>query len=172
MAARTVREIADEFWARVDRTTTPDGCWPWTGPPDIYGYGQVNYPGISSHPLKPHRVAWELTYGPIPDGKHVLHSCDNPICARPDHLFLGDQAANNADRQAKGRTPAGDRHYKVKLTDTQIEAMRAEYDANPGYGKKAALARKYGISQPHGSRLLNGIRRKEVTVSKTKSTEI
>jgi hypothetical protein len=177
--ARTVQDIADRFWARVDRTS-PDGCWPWTGPPGDQGYGQIQCRGISMLPLYTHRVAWELTHGPISEGKHVLHTCDNAICARPDHLFLGDQVANNADRQAKGRTASGDRngartkreansfvknhgsglkgesHPMADLSDVQVAALRAEYAADPVRGKQAALARKYNISQAHVGRLLEG----------------
>lgn len=53
-----------------------------------------------------HRVAWELTYGPIPNGLRVLHTCDNPRCVNPGHLMLGTQSDNIADSMRKGRFTA------------------------------------------------------------------
>jgi HNH endonuclease len=50
-----------------------------------------------------HRLVWEYTYGPIPEGFQVLHHCDNPPCCNPEHLFLGTSLDNNRDRDAKGR---------------------------------------------------------------------
>lgn len=68
------------------------------------GYGdfsvgsKANYKNVAAH-----RVAYELTYGPIPEGLSVLHHCDNPACPRPDHLFTGTQLDNMRDMIAKGR---------------------------------------------------------------------
>ena len=75
-------------------------CWEWTGAIDTHGYGVVK---VDGKVRKVPRVAWELAYGPIPAGLHVCHSCDNPPCARPDHLLLGSQRANIQDMLAKGR---------------------------------------------------------------------
>lgn len=83
------------FWAKVDRRG-PDECWEWTTGRERYGYGH-SVLGTAS------RVAWELTNGPIPDGQRVLHSCDNPPCCNPRHLFLGTQLDNVRDMMAKGR---------------------------------------------------------------------
>jgi len=83
------------------------GCIEWTGPKKR-GYGLI---GVDKKTVNTHRLAWELANGPIPDGLHVLHHCDNPPCCQtkptpgyPDgHLFLGTPAQNAADMIAKGR---------------------------------------------------------------------
>ena len=99
------QSIAERFWTKVDRSGGPDACWPWMGHRTRQGYGQVKILGKST---PAHRVAWELTNGPIPLGDHfgttcACHRCDNPPCCNPAHLFLGTMADNVADRDAKGR---------------------------------------------------------------------
>jgi len=88
--------VGERLWARVDQG--PD-CWVWLGAKRRRGYGQLH---IGNQWLSTHRLAWELTYGPIPAGLFVCHHCDNPPCCRPDHLFLGTAADNNRDTKAKG----------------------------------------------------------------------
>jgi len=88
--------LAERLWSKVTKTET---CWTWTGARNRKGYGEI---GAKGRVQKAHRIAWELTYGPIPEGLDVLHHCDNPPCCRPDHLFLGTDADNMADMMAKG----------------------------------------------------------------------
>lgn len=74
----------DRFWARVDRTAGPNGCWLWLGPKLPRGYGLLS---VNYRRLYAHRYAYELTVGPIPDGMHIDHFvCDNPPCVNPAHL--------------------------------------------------------------------------------------
>lgn len=80
---------------------TPE-CWLWTASKDKHGYGKLSR-SRKDGPILASRASWEINVGPIPGGLHVLHSCDNPSCVRPDHLFLGDAAANMIDKKNKGR---------------------------------------------------------------------
>lgn len=71
----------DLFWARVDTTSHPGGCWLWQGAVDNNGYGVLVHQGVH---WRAHRAAWALTHGPLPTHVHLLHGCDNPPCCRPD----------------------------------------------------------------------------------------
>lgn len=68
---------------------------------DDKGYGRIQR---RQKELKAHRVSWEQTFGPIPEGLCVLHKCDNRKCVNPDHLWLGTRSDNNKDRMLKGRS--------------------------------------------------------------------
>lgn len=98
------------FWAKVNRSgpTVPhipgiSNCWLWTGKPMNHGYGSMKAGGRT---ILAHRLSWVLTNGAIPEGLCVLHRCDVRLCIRPDHLWIGTKAQNNADMMAKGRQVA------------------------------------------------------------------
>lgn len=99
----------DLFWSKVNKTET---CWEWTGSLGTSGYGQIGRKNIyGRRPIGTHRHSWLLHFGKIPDGLNVCHKCDNRICVRPDHLFLGTDKENLDDMRAKGR---GFTPFKVK----------------------------------------------------------
>jgi hypothetical protein len=88
-----------EFWSFVDRRSA-DACWHWTGRKTTRGYGQIQGEGSWTGA---HRRAYSLTKGEIPDGHYVCHTCDNPPCCNPAHLFIGTPQDNVDDMIAKGR---------------------------------------------------------------------
>ena len=147
-----MRTTAERFWSKVGPETDA-GCRLWEAGVLKDGYGSFFYKGATA---LAHRVAWELTNGPIPAGMHVLHRCDTPPCVNPDHLFLGTNADNMADKVRKGRTPhvRGERNGGSKLTKEQVLSIRSEYHA--GNVTQRRLAAKYGISNQQVSRIICG----------------
>lgn len=99
----------------------PNGCREWIGSLNHAGYGQVSHQGA---PKPAHRVAYELTRGPIPKGLFVCHKCDNPKCIKVDHLFLGTNADNMRDARSKRRMRHGDQHRDTVFTSGQVADMR------------------------------------------------
>jgi hypothetical protein len=92
------------LWSKVN-VAGPADCWPWLGRRRIIGgYGQLV---VDGRPVLAHRLAWTLANGPIPTGLFVCHSCDNPPCCNPRHLWVGTNADNVRDAMRKGRLGAG-----------------------------------------------------------------
>lgn len=145
------RPLADRFWEKVDKSG--GGCWLWTGTVTDRGYGSVNTGGKHGPSRGAHRVAWELTHGPIPKGMVVCHSCDNPPCVRPDHLFLGSQRANLRDASAKKRTMRGEDHVFHRLTEADVMDIRTRHADGTS---QADLAREYGLNHQHVSSIVGG----------------
>jgi hypothetical protein len=116
------------------------GCWPWQNSRDTSGYGLFL---LNRKQCKAHRVSYEMYVGPIPDGLHVLHSCDNPRCVNPDHLSVGTNLENMQDRERKGRgvRQFGEKHHNSKLTTSEAKAIRADQR------KQRDIAAEYGVSQ-------------------------
>lgn len=162
------RQSLEDRFRRIGWATTAGGCWEWKGSRNGRGYGQVSSGrrSASGHmqPMLAPRASWEIHRGPIPPGMAICHTCDNPPCVNPEHLFLGTRRDNNADMARKRRSLNGERSPQSKLTDSQVDAIRERYAA--GGVSQEALAAEYGISRSYVSMLARRVSRKHRTYPK------
>jgi len=144
--------ISQRFWLKVNKTSN---YWLWEGSKQSDGYGLFRLRGVQ---YRAHRVAWELTYGPIPRGMEICHHCDNPSCVRPDHLFQGTQKDNIQDAIIKGRLnpkhccqPTGENNGRAILTAIQVNKIREIYTHKGArYSRSITqrkLAHQFGVSR-------------------------
>lgn len=160
--------IEIRFWNKV-RKERGKGCWNWTAGTFSDGYGGFGAYGET----RSHRVSWVLHFGSIPIGLQVLHSCDNPLCVRPSHLFLGTTQDNTQDRCNKGRSAFGYRngaytkpeevrrgevHGMAKLTDELVREIRETYIPRHPIHGQAAIARRLGVNRSTIERVISGFR--------------
>lgn len=89
------------FYLQVEKSN--DGCWRWKGHLTRAGYGNFF---LNGHSVVASRASWILHFGD-PGELQVCHTCDNPSCVKPDHLFLGTQTDNLRDMADKKRGNAG-----------------------------------------------------------------
>ena len=145
--SKIVASLLSRFWSRVSKGEG-EGCWEWTGSVDRDGYGQI----VSGSPTsgtfrqhRAHRLSWQLVHGPISSDEWVLHLCDNPCCVRPDHLILGDHVENVKHMHERGRTTAGSKNPRSKLTEEIVTRMRIAVAGGVSY---TSLTERYGVSSP------------------------
>lgn len=137
------------FWSKISVKSDTE-CWEWQGKLSPYGKFRIGKKMLYSH-----RVTWEIVNGTIPQEMHVLHSCDNPACCNPNHLFLGSHLDNMRDKVTKNRQhiPKGEMNGFHKLSNQQIEDIRLRYAMRDILQKE--LAQQYGVSRQHISAIIN-----------------
>lgn len=170
-------ELAADDWANLPERVTrrlsreASGCWNWTGPNSLNGRGR-GMVSVGGKPMLHHRAVWTLLRGAIPEGAFLCHHCDNPRCANPAHIYIGDHKSNVRDMWARGRHwtqqqperarelgvvggrmnnwAGGSRNPKAKLSPAQAE----EIAASTGSSRKVGLA--YGVNATTVQRIRNG----------------
>lgn len=167
--------VEERFWNLVDSFgKTSDECWPWTGGRwnNEYGVFKMYYNGEWKR-YKAHRVAYRLHYGV--DLEHLgCHTCDNPWCVNPYHIFDGTNADNLADMKNKGRAASGERSGRItkpertargersgnaKLSEDDIRTIRREYRRVPVGHRNPSLSvlvSRFGIDRTHVHAIATG----------------
>ncbi len=121
-----MNKMAARLEGKVERLPW-SGCWIWMGSLTGNEYGKLRVG--HSKDFTTHKMSWVVHYGPVPDGKCVLHTCDIRSCINPNHLWLGTKAENSQDMVSKGRhkCPARDRTHCPK---------GHEYSGNNSQGRR------------------------------------
>lgn len=140
---RDYLQLVSPFWSNVHISEAND-CWEWTRSLFAGGYGRVTSKGKVTGA---HRIAYELVYGPIPQGLQVLHSCDNRKCCNPRHLSVGTNLDNVKDKVSRGRQTSGSRNGMSKLTEEQVGRIIVDSRT------QLQIATEYGISQSMVSKI-------------------
>lgn len=136
----------DRFWSKIDKTPGqgPKGdCWEWTTYRVGDGYGSF---WVDKQNVRSSRVAYFLHFKTWPGESLVCHSCDNPPCCNPAHLFLGTHKDNARDCHNKGRHPImrGSGHASSRLNEESVSAMRHSYATEDiSYSD---IAKQYGVA--------------------------
>lgn len=138
------------FWRKVDRESTPEGCWPWKGKGNAEGRGRMTFRGTIDYA---YRWSVLITRGEIPEGSVVRHQCPgggNPSCCRPDHLSVeGGQRENNRDTAEQGR------HRSAVLDMARARRIRERYAATDRPLQRE-LAQEYGVTPSAISEVVRG----------------
>lgn len=134
------------FWSKVDKSGGAAACWLRDGAVTRNGYGKFSR-------TTAHRFAWQSANGAIPKGLNICHTCDNPPCVNPAHLWLGTTAQNVADKIAKGRQLRGESITTAKLCAAQVTNIRERL----AHGETCdSLALDFGCSDVQISNIARG----------------
>lgn len=138
------------FLRSVPQGLHPNACWPWLGNCFRNGYGRFCFNYAS---YRASRIAYLLHYGCDPSDLLILHSCDNPSCVNPIHIYAGTPDDNMHDKMSRGRHRAGkgprpasqgSRHGRAKLTEEQVHDIRKRCTRGES---DTSLSQRYGVSR-------------------------
>lgn len=130
--------VKERFFKKIMKT---ESCWEWTGNRTVAGYGTLSVRKVQNYA---HRLSWEFLNGKIPEKMCICHTCDNPGCVNPEHLFLGTKKDNSDDMVSKKRNKFGSLCAASKLNEYQATEVRRLYSLG-GFTYKY-LSKRFGVS--------------------------
>lgn len=133
----------ERFWNKVDKS---GNCWLWTACTNKYGYGIFQY---QHRGYQASRFVWMIVNGEIPAGMFVCHTCDNPKCVKPNHLFLGTPKDNAQDMFRKKRNIVAGR----RLSEDAVREIRNLHATTNM--TQAQIAARFGVRQTQVSHIVN-----------------
>lgn len=133
MALKPSRPVVERFQEKITKTGS---CWVWNACRNANGYGLINVEGKSTIAS---RLSYHIHKGEVPLHLDVLHTCDNPPCVNPDHLYLGTASENMKDAYRRNR-----RKPSRKLTQEQVNWIRANYDGK--WGSATIIAKRFNVT--------------------------
>ncbi len=145
-------EEIEKFNKKTVKGQNEDDCWGWLGAKGSNGYSIFK---IKYERFRAGRVSYFLENGIDPKEFDVCHTCDNPICCNPGHLFLGTRTENMQDAANKNRTTKGSKNKRAKLTEKDIPII-IDLHKNKKINQYK-LAKMYGVNQPTINRVVNRV---------------
>lgn len=145
------------FWSKI--RPTPSGCWEWMGGKSQSGYGRFKIGDVMVHP---HRLAFEMAFGPVPEGRECCHTCPTKGCVNPLHIYAGTRRDNVRDSVRAGICGLltsgflynkGENNFSAKLNAREVmEIRRLRSSGTP----VRLLAKSFGVCETAVRKILNG----------------
>ncbi len=158
----TKPSVEERFWAKVDKSGGADACWPWRGCVDRYG--------VFNSPVGcwAHRYSYTINVGVIGEKMLVCHTCDNPVCVNPRHLFAGTSADNCLDSVRKNRQAKGEGNGQSKLRERDVSEIHRRLASGENQRR---LSREFGVSQSAISAIATGLTWRMVIAAKRNAAQ-
>ena len=125
------------------------GCWNWKMAKNSRGYAEISH---NAKKERANRISYQAFKGEVPSHLFICHTCDNPACVNPDHLYIGTHQNNVDDKLKRNKQPRGEEIKLAKLTEKDILKIRELWEKR--YMSQQKIADQFGVIQTTISRIV------------------